>query len=42
MSVLRFRVRGMDCAEEVGVLRQALASMVGQGGDMAARNGSRA
>lgn len=35
MTDLRFRVRGMDCAEEVGVLRQALASMVGQGGDLA-------
>lgn len=35
MTALRFRVRGMDCAEEVGVLRQALGSMVGQGGDMA-------
>ena len=35
MTVLRFRVRGMDCAEEVGVLRQALRSMVGDGGDIA-------
>ena len=35
MTVLRFRVRGMDCAEEVGVLREALRSMVGEGGDIA-------
>jgi len=35
MTALRFRVRGMDCAEEVGVLREALGSLVGQGGDMA-------
>ena len=35
MTALRFRVRGMDCAEEVGVLREALGALVGQGGDLA-------
>nr|MBP9944867.1 heavy metal translocating P-type ATPase [Vicinamibacteria bacterium] len=35
MTTLRFRVRGMDCAEEVGALRETLGSLVGQGGDLA-------
>jgi Cd2+/Zn2+-exporting ATPase len=35
MTALRFRVRGMDCADEVGVLREALGPLVGQGGDLA-------
>ena len=35
MTTLSFRVRGMDCAEEVGVLREALHPLVGQGGDIA-------
>ena len=34
-NVMRFRVHGMDCADEVGALRAALGPLVGSDGDLA-------